>query len=387
MSSNHEALADFLQAVTEKTVQLSSVHANIRAVADDVRRSLLTAVPVESREQKEYREQFGAWLKNPAGEKSRMSECAAELAQKDFTITGTGPGGGFAAPKELASRIAQQAYTRNPWLEPDILGPTEVTTNDYHAPVGLSDSQSSRALETTDRTGLVTGVATLRDCKPTWGEYTARVKISNWAREDIVDLEDFLTREIGKQIGRDLANDIVTGDGNAGKVLGLLNTTPVTTADSASPIRAATALQYTFLAGANVALPDIEGLLGAFAEEYLLDPSFRIMMRPKTWFTLAGAPRTGTSASTEAPFLIPAAPLVYGYPVEMTSAVAAIGTNSYSILAGAWKRGLLLVTRGPALLTIDEVSILGYAIYRFRVRYGACIRDNNAIKVLKFGTS
>lgn len=384
MTDLAEAIADLTSAVSSKVSDLANARRDLLTVAGDMRRSVFSGAPIVSPEQKLYGQVFRQWLENPSGEKSLLQEAIRELARKDVTIA-SNPSGGYAVPKQLAAQIDRMASVVNPWLDDTVLGVTEVNTFDYHVPLGLSDVSSSRTTETGARSATATPA--FRERIPAWGAYFGYATISNAAREDIPNLEDFLAREFAAQLGASLAIDIVSGSGSSGQVLGLTTTTPVTTIDAASPMRAAGALQYTFLAGATIVLADIENLLGAFQEAYLLDPSFSFVMRPSTWRTVLGAPRAGTVASTEAPFTMELPPTLYGYPVKLSTAVPAISANSFSILAGSWQRGYALVSRGPMLITADEVTVPGQTKFHVRRRYGGTVRANNAAKILKFGTS
>jgi len=373
MSELAEVLSEFTGAVEEKVTQLADFRRDLIRVVDDRRHSPLTDVTPD---QKVYNEIFTQWLRDPDGNALLLKDCVASLSKKDITIASS-IGGGYAVPKQLAAQIDQIAYTLNPWLDPAILGAVEVQTTDYHGPLGISDQASNRVTESASRTQ--TGVGTLRDRVPTWGEYEGFVKVSAWAMQDIPNLIEFLTNEIGAQIGAQLAGDIVSGTGSAGQVAGVLNTTPVTTIDAASPLRNANALQYVAIAGANLLLSDVEALLGNFAEGYLLDPSFAFVMRPKTWFTVLSAGRTGVAGPVDAAFTMPANPTLYGKPVRFSTAVPAVAGGAHAILAGAWRRAYLLVSR-TALLSLDNVTVPGYTLYRYRIRYGGCIRSNNAAK-------
>jgi HK97 family phage major capsid protein len=135
-------------------------------------------------------------------------------------------------------------------------------------------------------------------------------------------------------------------------------------------------------------LSDIENLLAAFREEYLLDPSFCFMMRPSTWRSVFAAGRTSVSGVVDAAFLMPRNPTLYGFPVRLTTAMPAVGTNTFPIVAGAWKRAYALCARSPMMVTIDaSITAPGLVKYRVRRRYGGTPRANDAAKLVKFAVS
>jgi HK97 family phage major capsid protein len=318
-----------------------------------------------------------------------MQQCAGDLSRKDLSLAANASGG-FAWPKQLADSIDRVASIANPWLADDVLGAVETSTGDYRVILGLSDVSSSRVSEVATRSA--TSTPAFRERTPVWGEYYAFATVSEHAREDIPNLEEFLVREFAAQLGASLAADIVAGTGSNGQILGFSSTTPVVTVDSASPQRNASALQYVPILGSTspqrLLLSDIENLLAAFREEYLLDPSFAFMMRPAVLRSLYAAGRTGVSGVVDAAFLMPRNPTLYGFPVKLTTAMPAIAANAFPIVAGAWKRAYALCARSPMMVTIDaSITAPGLVKYRVRRRYGATPRANDAAKLVKFATS
>ncbi len=198
-------------------------------------------------------------------------------------------------------------------------------------------------------------------------------------------------RAVGKQMGVQLALDIWVGDAD-GNLHGLTHTAPSTTndaGDNASPnaLRAQTALQYVPWAGTSpesLRFSDVENLLNEFAEEYLADPSFALVMRRSTWHAMLAAENIGGTMLT-----MPRQPTLFGYPVRFCGAMDAIaGTATvFCVAAGAWREGYKLVTRGSMQLTNDQgFSVPGYVEWYARQRWGGIVRDNRAIKLLKAGS-
>ncbi|HVN46905.1 MAG TPA: phage major capsid protein [Steroidobacteraceae bacterium] len=385
MDETAAALGAFLEATTDQVRRLKSTYSDVLLVAQDAVAAALKGKPLYSPAQQEYAKEFKHWLQDPRGHALRMSQCVSDLSTKDVTIA-SNPSGGYGVPKQLADEIESFARPLCPLLKPEVCGVMPVTTSDFHQPVTLADSSATRTSESGTRTA--TGTATFADRVPSWGEYSAFVTASQHAREDMGDrLQRWLAKDIAEQIGAQLMTDIVSGTGS-GQVLGITHTAPVTTADFASPQRSMDAIQYQAMAGASIVLGDIENLLGNFGEGYLTADDFTFIMRPSTWFKLFGVGRAGTG-SIEAPFLMPRFSLagLYGFRVETSGNAPAATSNQFPILAGDFKRGYLLVSRGPGMLTVDEVTTVGQVKYRYRIRYGGAIRQGNAIKALKWATS
>jgi HK97 family phage major capsid protein len=384
MNAIAEEMTNLAGAVEEKILEFANVKSEIQSITNDVHHALASATAPLTKEQRIYGECFKQWLQAPSANDQLLRQCVGEFGRKDTSIA-SNLAGGFGLPKQLAATIDRFASTLCPWLDPAVLGAEVVNTSDYYVPLGLSDVSSSRVTESAARSA--TSTPAFRQVKPVWGEYYAYTTISTAARDDIPNLDEFLAREFAAQIGASLAADIVAGTGSNAQVLGLTTTTPVTTTDAASPQRAQSALQYVAWSGITspqrLLLSDVENLLAQFAEGYLLDDSFSFVMRPSTLRSIWAAGRSGYAGVTDAAFVMPRNPTLYGFPVKLTSAAPAIAGNAFPVAAGAWKRAYSLVSRGPMMLTVDEFTVPGQVKYWARVRYGGTVRANNAAKLLR----
>lgn len=378
MENINEAVFQWTGAVETKMTDFAKRQKSQAEEISHIKALLEAGRRVESKEQREYREAFGAWLQKPDGNYARLT-----AARKDVTL-GVDAAGGYALPTVVAQAIAMYERTLCPWLDPEVLGVTTVTSGDYREPVSISDAVSSRSTETGTRSDA--GTSTFREAVPRWGEYYTHAVASRHAREDIPQLEVYLVREFASQRAALVSNDIIRGTGTNAQLLGITTTTPVTTADSDSPIRAENAVQYVPIGGDTspiyLRFRDVENLLGAFGEAYLADPSFHIIMRRATWRTMV----MGESPK-EAPLLMQRNPSLFGIPVKFSAAVDAIGANNFPVLAGAWKAGYTLVDRGPMRVTVDEVTQKGFVVYYGAQRIGGVLRDSNAVKLLKYATT
>ena len=120
----------------------------------------------------------------------------------------------------------------------------------------------------------------------------------------------------------------------------------------------------------------------SFAEEYLAEPSFAIMMRPSTFRRIVRF-----ANPSEAVFLMPRSPTLFGIPVRFTSAMPAVAANTFPIVAGCWKRGYSLVSRGNLSIIFDNITAPGSLKWHGQIRYGATVRNNDALKLFKAATS
>jgi len=79
--------------------------------------------------------------------------------------------------------------------------------------------------------------------------------------------------------------------------------------------------------------------------------------------------------------------LVLGKPVVIDDNMPAIGANSYSIAYANFKRAYRILDRRGIALIRDNITTKGTTKFNFRKRVGGGIRNFEAIKLMKFGTS
>lgn len=368
------ALRDFTDTAERKIGDIAKVQRTHAVLLDGIGTLLTKAYQSETAAERKHREVFTRMLGSP--------DRAREL--KDVA-TSTPAFGGFAVPKTLRDTILSVARGLNPWLDDSVLGVSRVAGSDYKEPMGLADAAIiNRSTETGSRTD--SGTSSLREIAPAWGEFYSYCTISGWALQDLPSIEAFFVREHATQLAHQLASDIWNGSGTSGHLKGIRNTTPVTTPDAASPLRNATAVQYVPIVGATsperITFNDIERLLSEFNDEYVVESNFALIMRASTFRSIV----TGESPK-EAPLLMPRNPTLFGIPVRFSSAVDAVGANNFPVAAGAWKRGYVLVDLRDDYVTQDQVTQPGFIKWRMDRRVGGTVRDNNAIKLLKFATS
>jgi HK97 family phage major capsid protein len=75
------------------------------------------------------------------------------------------------------------------------------------------------------------------------------------------------------------------------------------------------------------------------------------------------------------------------YPVAESEDMPNIASDSYSIAFGDFQRGYLVVDRAGIRVLRDPYSAKPYVLFYTTKRVGGGVRDFDAIKLLKFGTS
>ena len=122
-------------------------------------------------EEREHRDAFANWLRNPRHEKAR-GELSALETRTASTLTDTS--GGYAVPSLVQGPLMMRARAANPLR--GIVRTVDVSTGDVTFPLSNADAGSGWVGETDTRTG--TGEPTLTGAKPTFGTLYALVEAS-----------------------------------------------------------------------------------------------------------------------------------------------------------------------------------------------------------------
>ena len=302
------------------------------------------------------------------------------LLGKDVTI-GSSIGGGYGLPKEIGDRIDKLILALSAVVGE--VRQVQVGTSDYQELVSIFGGTSSWISETGSRTA--SGTPNLRNCKPTWGELYSYPQVSEWALQDIFfDVAGWLTGDVADGMSKNLATAIWSGSGS-NQPTGMTNTAPVSTADSASPMRAAAAYQFVALLSAPSPLRiNMDSIINLV---YTLKPGYRGTAKFAMNSTVQGAVRTLKSTQGiyywEPSQQAGQPDLLLGYPVftweDMSNNVAA-GTP---VAFGAFNRAYLLVNRVGLNITQDNISLPGYVKFYVRRRWGGIPLNNDAVKFLK----
>lgn len=301
---------------------------------------------------------------------------------KAVTI-GTAADGGYAVPEEI-SRVIEDLILKYS----DIVGAVKnVTagTSDYKELVSIHGTTSAWVAETGSR--AETGTANLRERAPTWGELYAYPKVSNWALEDVFfDVVGWLQQDAANGMAVALATAIYNGNGSA-KPTGMVNGTPVTTADYASPLRAAAAYQYV---PCNATSPQTVNADDIIDLVYTLAPGYRsnarFMMGSATQGTVRKLKDT-TGQYLWQPSLQAGQPdRLLGFPVGTWEDLGTTA-DAFPVAFGDFAKAYLLVQRTGLAIDRNPYGTIGYTSFYIRKRYGGCPLNNDALKLLKLADS
>lgn len=333
------------------------------------------------------KELFLRWFRSGGADKDAFNERNA-LRQKGLemkdVLLGTALLGGNALPKVIAAAVDKLVLRLSSVAE--AIGPKTVGSSDYQQLLSIFGGNSGWVGETTTRSA--TGTPNLRNCKPTWGELYAYPQASNWSLQDIFfDVESWLIGDIADGMSQNLSTAIWNGTGT-NRPTGMTNTTPVTTADYASPMRAAVAYQFTSMNGLAPTSPNVIHMDSVINLVYTLAPAYRqnakfafntltqgILRRLKTsqgvylWepSTQAGQPDK-----------------LLGYPVFTWEDMGNGNTvDAFCGAFGDWAKSYALVYRQELDTTVENITTPGYTKYYVRRRWGGIPYNNDAVKFLR----
>lgn len=333
----------------------------------------------------EHRELFMEWMRkggNAPEVDAKYQQLLVKAREVKDVVLGTVAAGGYALPEEIGATIDKLMLRRS-----EILGEVRnvvVGSSDYKELVTIHGGTSGWVGETGSRSA--TGTPNLRERAPTWGEMYAYPQVSEWALQDIMfNVEEWLVNDIADGMAVALSTAIYNGNGTA-KPTGVFNGAAVTTADYASPMRAAAVIQYIPLASETS--PETYGMDTLFDLVYSLNPAYRSNAKFGMNTVTQGATRKLKSSDGVyhwQPSLQMGQPdRLMGYPVftweDLGNSSAA---NAYAVTFGDHRRGYLMCTRTSFAVTRDNVTNPGYQRFYVRRRYGGCVLNNDAIKVLK----
>jgi HK97 family phage major capsid protein len=183
------------------------------------------------------------------GSSERMSGSGVNLSRRWLSRRNDSRAGGYAVPKVIGDKVQERIRQVNPFM--NICRVVQVSTGDYAELVSDGTNASSGWVDETGTRIHATGTPTLIERKPTGGELYAYPQMSEWALQDIqFDAADWLIREVAQGFSINLADAIVRGNGS-NKPTGMINSTPTTTADDASPQRGASVYKYVGLVNAG----------------------------------------------------------------------------------------------------------------------------------------
>jgi HK97 family phage major capsid protein len=336
----------------------------------------------------EYKTAFVDWMRSSGKDREaeeKMRDLKTKAREFKDIVIGTDASGGYAVPEQISAQVDALLLKRSDILnEIDMV---QVGTSDYKELISIYGGTSGWVAETGTRSA--TGTPNLRQISPTWGELYAYPQVSEWSLQDaFFNVENWLVNDIADGMGQNLEAAIYNGNGSD-KPTGMFNTTPVATADHASPLRDKAAFEYI---PTDSASPQAMGFDDVIDLTYSLNRRYRSGAKFAANTTTQGALRKLKDSNGQylwQPSLQVGQPdRLMGYETFTWEDLADHTTADGLYLAfGDFRRSYVMTFRRELAITTDQVTSPGYTKFYIRRRYGGIVRNNDALKVLKLADS
>lgn len=313
---------------------------------------------------------------------NEMRKAKRKLADIKNVVIGTDADGGHGVPEEISRDIDMLTLKMS-----DILNEVkfiQVGSSDYKELISINATGAAWSAEAGTRSEST--APNLRQIAPTWGELYSYLFATSWAIEDIFfDVESWLRDTSAEQFAKSLDVAIWSGDGSS-KPTGMTNGAPVTTADHASPLRAAAVFQYI---PTDSASPQAMG----FDDVYDLLYSLNRAYRPNARFACNTVTQGGLRKLKDSngqylwqPSNQAGQPaLLAGFPVITWEDMADYTTaDGFYLAFGDFRKAYTLCYRRELAVSVDNnITTPGTVKFYIRRRFGGIVANNDAVKLLK----
>jgi HK97 family phage major capsid protein len=333
----------------------------------------------ETKESRMHATLFEDWMRHPFDGSKRQA--LGDFQSKTVTL-GSGAAGEYAVPEEIARDIERFERKLSPVR--DLVKVMKSSTGDFKHLLDLGGATAGWVTETGSRTESST--PTLREIVPTGGEIYAYPQVSEWALDDIFfNVQNWLVDSVSEKFAEIEGLAVISGSGS-GQLTGMLNTTPVTTADDAVSPRAAAAYQYILGSDNSPAAVDADALIDLV---YSVNAKYRAGATFVMNSTTAGSVRklkdSGTGSFVWQPGLALGQPdRLLGYPVSVWEQMPDVAGGAFPVAFGNFQRGYLLVDRTQLRVTVDaNLTTPGRIKFFVRRRESGAPLNNDAVKFLR----
>lgn len=324
-----------------------------------------------------------------------QQELEAKAREFKDVSTGTTTAGGFALPEEIARQVDTILLKTSPitqYVKNVTAGTTDYKELLTHYANSTASNLYAWAGETSSRSA--SGTPELRERTPTWGELYAYATASNWSLQDLFfNVEKWLTDAIAEGMAVGLSVSIWSGNGSS-KPTGMTNTAPSTSDDYSSPLRSAAAYEYIPIPTAGSSPFTTAGITAdsVIALNYQLNARYRGNARFAANTVTQGHLRRLKDTTGQylwQPSLQAGQPdRLLGYEIftweEMGNPTSA---NAFPLAFGDFAQAYILASRGELQIVRENVTAPGFTKYYISRRYGGCVKNNDALKLLKCSLS
>lgn len=325
-------------------------------------------------EQREHKSAFRAYVRS--GESAGLKA----IEEKAMSV-GSGPDGGYLVPQPAEAEILRRMANISPIRS--IASVRQISTNAFRKAFSTSGPASGWVAEADPRPQ--TGNQQLADMNfPTMELYAMPAATQTLLDDGSVDVEQWIADEIDTVFAEQEGAAFVTGNG-VNKPTGFLAYTKSTVAAWSW---GKTAYVPTGVAGNFPASNPSDVLVDLI---YTLRAGYRqnarFIMNRKVQAAVRKFKATTGEYLWTPPASVGAPATLMNFPIVESEDMPDIGTDSYSIAFGDFRRGYLVVDRMGIRILRDPYSAKPYVLFYTTKRVGGGIQDFDAIKLLKFGTA
>lgn len=325
----------------------------------------------------EHKQALIAFLRAPEDAKAVANLTEWSRKSADFnTLTGTA--GGLAVPKVVAAEIIRLAALRSPIRA--ISRTITVGTTDYSELVDQGGAGSEWVGEGDTRNK--TNTPDIGEVRPTFGMLAAKPEATIEALQDaFFDAETWIRESVIAEFARAEGAAFVAGNG-VKKPTGFLAAPQSADIDG---VRAGGALQ-TINTGAA-------GGYGEHAFDAMIDLVFALRSEYRAnarWVMNSGSLAAAAKVKNlNGDYILqPAvtagmADRVMGYSVTVAEDMPNLAADATPVAFGDFSRGYLIADRAGLTILRDPLTRPGYVRFQIFRRVGGCVRDSQAIKLLK----
>lgn len=294
---------------------------------------------------------------------------------------GSDPDGGFLVPEETETTVMRSLKDISPIRA--IASVRQVSSTTYKKPFSIAGPGAGWIGETAARPE--TASPTLAELTfPTMELYAMPSATQSLLDDSAVNIDEWLAEEIRIAFAEQEGTSFVTGDGT-NQPKGFLDYTKV--ANSA----------WSWGNSGYIATGVDGGFDGTNASDNLIDLVYAV----KSGYRGNGHWVMNRSVQAEIRKIkdadgnyiwqpaerAGAEPTLMNYPIAESEDMPDIGSDSFSIAYGDFRRGYLIVDRVGLRVLRDPFSAKPYVLFYTTKRVGGGIQDFDAIKLLKFGVS
>lgn len=325
----------------------------------------------------EHKAALVAFLRAPEDAKAQADLAAFQAKAAEFNSL-TGIAGGLAIPKQVATEIAKVAQDLSPIRQ--IARVVTVGTTDYSELVDLNGAGWEWVGETDTRNK--TNTPDIGEARPKWGMIAAKPEATIESIQDgFFDVEAWLIDSVVRQFAIAEGQAFVSGNGTK-KPMGFLSAASVATGDAT---RAFGTLQHLVTGeaadlGANPFDPLYNLVFGTKAE-YRANARFVLNS-----LTLAGYAKV---KNANGDYIFQPSPVagtpdrLLGYGATIAEDMPNVAADATPVAFGDFNRGYLIADRAGLTVIRDPITKPGYVRFQLFRRVGGCLKDTNAIKLLK----